>query len=450
MARRLDRPGRAGDQRRPVPVGPAASRSITPAITALGRRRPRCAAPTNCCELFGLARKADGTGLRTVRGMQRRLVLARALIHQPRLLILDEPTAGVDVELRSEIWRLVKGLNAAGTTILLTTHYLEEAETLCDEIALSRAGRIVDRGSAASLASPVRGAGHLRGLRPGDCRGGRLVTSTDAAGASGRTTSPFTRRAGAVPVAGRAGGAAVPRTSGSTRSSVRCCRRSCSSSCSARRWAGTSTPSTGSRTASSSLPGLFAQAILTVGFFNGTTSLFEARQRQVHQRRVRQSAAVVGDQRGPGDRGRRPRDHRWCRRHWPSRCRSPTPAGWSGPFVFGFGTLGVLVVAAQIGVIAGSLAKSLDHVYSMESIIVLPLGVPRRRLLLRRTAAATVGTWLSRIRTRSSGLCRSSGSALLGHGDVERRVCADRGVGACASPLGLVGGHLRQSGRLKA
>ncbi|MDQ0766883.1 ABC transporter ATP-binding protein [Streptomyces canus] len=67
------------------------------------------------------------------------------------LFRLDEPTAGVDVELRSEIWRVVKGLNAAGTTVLLTTHYLEEAETLCDEIALLRAGRIVDRGSAASL-----------------------------------------------------------------------------------------------------------------------------------------------------------------------------------------------------------------------------------------------------------------------------------------------------------
>ncbi|KUL47818.1 hypothetical protein ADL28_31520 [Streptomyces violaceusniger] len=83
--------------------------------------------------------------------MQRRLVLARALMHRPRLFILDEPTAGVDIELRSEIWRVVKGLNAVGTTVLLTTHYLEEAETLCDEIALLRAGQIVDRGSAASL-----------------------------------------------------------------------------------------------------------------------------------------------------------------------------------------------------------------------------------------------------------------------------------------------------------
>jgi ABC-2 type transport system ATP-binding protein len=102
-------------------------------------------------QLFRLDDKADGRAYELSGGMQRRLVLARALMHQPRLLILDEPTAGVDIELRTEIWRLVKGLNAAGTTILLTTHYLQEAETLCDEIALIDRGRIVDRGSAISL-----------------------------------------------------------------------------------------------------------------------------------------------------------------------------------------------------------------------------------------------------------------------------------------------------------
>src|SRR3712207_8797082 len=65
-------------------------------------------------------------------GMKRRLVLARALMHRPRLLILDEPTAGVDVELRLELWHYVQRINSEGTTILLTTHYLEEAEQLCD------------------------------------------------------------------------------------------------------------------------------------------------------------------------------------------------------------------------------------------------------------------------------------------------------------------------------
>jgi ABC-2 type transport system ATP-binding protein len=85
-------------------------------------------------------------------GMKRRLVLARALMHHPRLLILDEPTAGVDVELRLELWHYVQRINAEGTTILLTTHYLEEAEQLCNRIAFINHGEIVARGTSRDLA----------------------------------------------------------------------------------------------------------------------------------------------------------------------------------------------------------------------------------------------------------------------------------------------------------
>src|SRR4051812_18425354 len=84
-------------------------------------------------------------------GMRRRLLLARALRHEPRLVILDEPTAGVDVELRLELWRYIRRLHGEGTTILLTTHYLEEAEQLCEEIGLIQGGRLIARDSAQGL-----------------------------------------------------------------------------------------------------------------------------------------------------------------------------------------------------------------------------------------------------------------------------------------------------------
>ena len=76
--------------------------------------------------------------------MKRRLMIARALVHEPRLLILDEPTAGVDIEIRRSMWDFLRDINAAGTTIILTTHYLEEAESLCRHLAIIDAGRIIE------------------------------------------------------------------------------------------------------------------------------------------------------------------------------------------------------------------------------------------------------------------------------------------------------------------
>ena len=102
-------------------------------------------------EVFGLDPKRDVRAPKLSGGQRRRLLLARALMHRPRLVILDEPTAGVDFELRLELWRYIRRLHAEGTTILLTTHYLEEAEVLCEEIALIRDGRLIARDSADGL-----------------------------------------------------------------------------------------------------------------------------------------------------------------------------------------------------------------------------------------------------------------------------------------------------------
>jgi len=77
-------------------------------------------------------------------GMKRRLMIARALVHEPKLLILDEPTAGVDIEIRRSMWTFFKKINAAGTTIILTTHYLEEAERLCRQIAIIKKGEVIE------------------------------------------------------------------------------------------------------------------------------------------------------------------------------------------------------------------------------------------------------------------------------------------------------------------
>jgi ABC-2 type transport system ATP-binding protein len=95
--------------------------------------------------------KRDGISRGLSGGMKRRLMIARALMHEPRLLILDEPTAGVDIEIRRSMWDFLREINDRGTTIILTTHYLEEAETLCRDIAIINGGHIVERDRMSSL-----------------------------------------------------------------------------------------------------------------------------------------------------------------------------------------------------------------------------------------------------------------------------------------------------------
>jgi ABC-2 type transport system ATP-binding protein len=106
----------------------------------------------------GIARALSG-------GMKRRLMIARALMHEPRLLILDEPTAGVDIEIRRSMWEFLREINEQGTTIILTTHYLEEAESLCRNIAIIDGGHIVERDRMSSLLRRLQTETFLLSLR---------------------------------------------------------------------------------------------------------------------------------------------------------------------------------------------------------------------------------------------------------------------------------------------
>ncbi|MDT8399633.1 MAG: ABC transporter ATP-binding protein [Pseudomonadales bacterium] len=100
---------------------------------------------------LGLWDKHDQAARMLSGGMKRRLLIARALVHEPKLLILDEPTAGVDIELRRSTWEFLQKINKAGTTIILTTHYLEEAETLCRNVAMIDQGMIIENTSMKKL-----------------------------------------------------------------------------------------------------------------------------------------------------------------------------------------------------------------------------------------------------------------------------------------------------------
>src|SRR5690606_18303016 len=100
---------------------------------------------------LNLSDKADANMRALSGGMKRRVLVAQALVHRPPVIVLDEPTAGVDVELRRGLWMFIRQLNRAGHTIVLTTHYLEEAETLCNRVALLKLGRIVPLDTPASI-----------------------------------------------------------------------------------------------------------------------------------------------------------------------------------------------------------------------------------------------------------------------------------------------------------
>ena len=101
--------------------------------------------------------KRDVQAVKLSGGMKRRLMIARALVHDPRLLILDEPTAGVDVEIRQHMWKYLRKLNAGGTTIILTTHYLEEAESLCNKVAFIKDGKIIENGQMQDILTSYKG-----------------------------------------------------------------------------------------------------------------------------------------------------------------------------------------------------------------------------------------------------------------------------------------------------
>ena len=102
-------------------------------------------------ESLGLADKANANMRQLSGGMKRRVLVAQALVHKPRVIVLDEPTAGVDVELRQTLWQFVAKLNREGSTVLLTTHYLEEAEALCGRLAMLKQGRVLALASTSEL-----------------------------------------------------------------------------------------------------------------------------------------------------------------------------------------------------------------------------------------------------------------------------------------------------------
>ncbi len=141
-------------------------------------RREACERAGIALKRLGLWEKRRGSARELSGGMKRRLMIARALVHQPKLLILDEPTAGVDIEIRRSMWAFLTELNNSGTTLILTTHYLEEAESLCNRVAIINNGEIVEHGKVSELIGKLDVETFILNIREqldeapilGDCR----------------------------------------------------------------------------------------------------------------------------------------------------------------------------------------------------------------------------------------------------------------------------------------
>ena len=133
-------------------LSPLAALEVQAGLYGVPPRRRRS---LDILRLVGLEDKANAYARTLSGGMRRRLLLAKALVHSPRILVLDEPTAGVDIEIRRMLWENIRRLNAEGMTIVLTTHYLEEAEEMCDEIAIISEGALVARDTTSSLLAQI-------------------------------------------------------------------------------------------------------------------------------------------------------------------------------------------------------------------------------------------------------------------------------------------------------
>jgi lipooligosaccharide transport system ATP-binding protein len=144
-------------------------------------RAERAAAVERALQIANLVPRADTIVRELSGGMRRRLLVGRGLIHDPRLVLLDEPTVGLDPQIRQELWSLIDGLRAAGVTVLMSTHYIEEAERLADTVAVMSAGRIIAQGTPAELIAAHAGSEVLEIYGPPH----ELVKVSELAGANG-------------------------------------------------------------------------------------------------------------------------------------------------------------------------------------------------------------------------------------------------------------------------